>query len=271
MDNLYLFLLGTIQGLAEFLPISSKSHLLLLQYFLGWPGESPLLLDVTLHFGTLCATIVYFRETVLRLIREFLGFFTAFSATMKSADGKLIQKIILSSIPTAVIGFTLKPVFEANSGSLFFLDCGFLITGLLLIISERMSLRGRVREEVSFLDALLVGCVQGVSVLPGISRSGSTIAYLLVRRYSLETAFKYSFLISMPAVMGAVILEGHHALKAGSFRLSYLFGAAVACISGLFALRFLKFSLKKRKFRWYGYYLLVLCAAIAGYLCLARK
>ncbi|PKL12794.1 MAG: hypothetical protein CVV50_04085, partial [Spirochaetae bacterium HGW-Spirochaetae-6] len=228
MQLIYILILAVFQGLTEFLPISSSGHLAILQHYLGMK-EGGLLLSLVLHTGTLLAVVIYFAKDILALFRS-----------LKYHKNPTLYYLILGSIPTAVIGLLIKKHYEALS-SLWIIGIMLFITGaLLLIIKNAQENQGKN----SFKKSLIIGTVQGLAVLPGISRSGSTIATAMLLKINKQTAFTFSFLLSLPAIVGADLLELiklHQNPEAVPYSLWHLAaGFALSFLVGLGALVFLR-------------------------------
>lgn len=247
-------ILGIIQGLTEFLPISSSGHLVLVQHLLGLHGAE-LSFDVSVHIGTLAAIIVYFRRDILAII---LGLIRALRATLarrrpEETDRPQINLaglIIMGSIPTAAIGLSLHGVADRLFTSPLITGAMMLLTGALLYATRpgRLVSRhtGRTLTQLSVKDALVMGLTQGLAVMPGISRSGSTIAVGILTGIQHESAARFSFLLSIPAVAGAALLVLKDAIEQGDFNLSLcLIGAFSAMAVGYGALALLVFLVQK--------------------------
>ena len=212
MNTLEAIILGTVQGLTEFLPVSSSGHLVLFQNLFGM-HEPELLFDICLHVGTLTAVLIVFYREIFQILTALVQF----PGRLRSAGGlrnllagdesiRMALLIVVGSIPTAVIGLLFKEITDQLFGSLTIVGCMLLVTGTLLWLTRRIRTKGRPIERTSLKDALLVGLVQGLAILPGISRSGSTIATALFLGVDRKVAGRYSFLLSIPAIVGALIL-----------------------------------------------------------------
>ncbi|MDD5090527.1 MAG: undecaprenyl-diphosphate phosphatase [Candidatus Wallbacteria bacterium] len=260
-DMVYIGLLAVIQGLTEFLPVSSSGHLSLTQYFLAWPPTGALFLDVCLHAGTLGSTVVYFRRDLFALCRKCLEFMH-WRKFLQTSEGMLLAGIAIASVPTGLIGLGLRDSFETLAKNPLFLSGAFGITGIFLFFSERTVSKEK-SGAIGLMDALLCGVVQGISVIPGISRSGSTIGFLLMRGYQPAQALRFSFLASLPAIFGAGLLEGVKAFKNDSVKTGYFAGTVIAFLTGLLALKLLDRVVAKKKFSLFGVYLMILGAALA--------
>lgn len=220
LTYLQAIILGTVQGLGEFLPISSSGHLALLQHFFGIEGESILLFAVMLHLGTLLSVFVIYWKDIILLCKE-LGLTIADLVTGKglrinsSPERRLGFLIIVATIPTGLMGVLLKDMFAGFYESLIAIGIGFLITGTILWIAERNG-RGQTQVEgMKFRHALFIGTMQGIAIAPGISRSGSTIFGGLFMGLDRNFALRFAFLVSIPAILGSVVMELPTALEAG--------------------------------------------------------
>lgn len=243
MNTVEAIVLGAIQGLTEFLPVSSSGHLVLFQNLFGLK-EPELLFDICLHVGTLSAVvIVFFREIV-----DMLSALIQIPARMKKAGGfirlcqadasiRMALLIVVGSIPTAVIGLFFKEITDQLFGSLAVVGGMLLVTGTILWLTRRIRGDGRPLRQTTFKDALIIGIVQGLAILPGISRSGSTISTALFLGVDRKVAGRYSFLLSIPAIVGALALgldtpELQTAIPLGTI----IAGSVVSALVGWFAL-----------------------------------
>ena len=253
--------LGILQGSTEFLPISSSGHLALAQNLL--PGVSgPLLLfDVVVHLGTLLAIAVLFRRRLWELLRAALSYLPG-AAAVPDADRRWLGLILIGSVPTAVIGLALRDVSESLLERPAGVGAALLVTAFLLLVSERVGQRSRGSGELGALDALLVGTAQGLAVIPGISRSGATVATGLWRDLRGDVAVEFSLLLSMPAVAGAALLVGlESGIRLDAAELAPLavgFGAAL--VSGLLAVKALQWVVVRRRLLPFAIYCGVLGA-----------
>lgn len=213
LDILSAIILGAVQGLSEFLPISSSGHLALIPHLLG--VETGLAFDTVLHIGTLIAIISFFYRDIINLIKGFLlslidltDGFEVFKRELKLVPEKRFAwLIIIGTIPTGIIGILLKDAIESIFRGTIFIGFFLIVTGIILYYSERHSSGKITEKDMTFKQALIVGVCQGLAVLPGISRSGSTIASGLCLGLEREYAARYSFLLSMPAVIGAGLIQ----------------------------------------------------------------
>ncbi len=235
--------LGLIQGLTEFLPVSSSGHLAITQHFLPGFEQPGVLFDVMLHVGTMVAVVLFFWREIRAL---------AIAPFRRGGDSgihrKMLVLILAGSVPTAVIGLTFKDFFEGLFENLTVVAAMLLVTGTLLFVSERFRRGSRKESQLTIGDALLTGTVQGLAIIPGISRSGSTIATLLLKGVDGETAARFSFLLALPAVLGAALLslKDISGVPTGDLPL-YLAGTAMAFAAGYLSIRFLLAVIRRRR------------------------
>jgi undecaprenyl-diphosphatase len=265
-DLLTAIALGVVQGVTEFLPISSDGHLALFGLLFEVP-EVSLATTVALHLGTLAATLLMFRTDLTQLTKRVLASVTSPRALFESTEGRLIACLFVASLPTAAIGLSLEDAVEPLSRSPWAVGLGFLGSAAAVF-----STRGRAGSatELSLRAALIVGTFQGLAVLPGLSRSASTIAAALALGLAPSAAFRFSFLLSLPAVAGAALLElGKPGALAGLSHVAWI-GAGIAFVAGLVALRLLRGLLAGGRFWLFGLYLIPLGAALVLWDVLAR-
>lgn len=242
-------LLGIVQGVTEFLPISSDGHLALAELLFEL-AEGGLTFNVMLHAGTLLATLLVLREPVGRAVRSGVPALVRPAHFRDSSGGRDALVVILASLPTAVIGLLLRDPVEQWTRNPIAIGLGFLGTTAMLLVAQ-FSPRGD-REQPTAAGALLVGFAQGLAVLPGLSRSGSTIAVLLLLGVRPDRAFTLSMLISLPAVLGAVLLEGRHAFSGPVELAPVVVGALVALVTGIAALLVLRRIVNRGRFGWFA-------------------
>ena len=270
--------MGVLQGVTEFLPISSSGHLALFQHFFGMEDieSQQMFFTVMLHFGTLISIFIYYWRDILDMIREFfLGLTGLFRrGERESAAPPPARRLVLLIIVATLPLFAVLPVqgaIEAATGSVTFVSLALLATGFLLFFSDRWA-RGRKTERTATLaDALLVGVAQGIGTLPGISRSGITISAGLLRGFDREFAVRFSFLMSLPAVLGATLLELKDAVDVGvdPALIPYcVVGVLVAAVVGLFAIKLVNLLAAKGKFGAFAYYCWIvgLGSLLAGFI-----
>lgn len=267
MSILQAFLLGILQGVAEFLPISSSGHLAIAKELFGL-SDIPLVFDVMLHLATLVAVCLFFWEQIWNLLKVFWRWLTRQGTEEDHAEQQTILAIVLGTIVTGVIGVATSKMIPDLSAK--WVCGGFLVTAVLLLTSGWY---GKYRQEhtgtdtfVSPLKGLFIGLMQGIGTLPGISRSGSTISASLFAGIDRTTAGEFSFILSIPAVLGAFILEvkdlGDVNESIGAFPV--IVGMLAAFISGIFALRVLMKLIKKGSFKHFAWYLIAV--AILGFI-----
>ena len=263
MSYLFSIAMGFLQGVAEFLPISSSGHLTLFQYFFSPeqnPEELDMLFTILLHFGSVC---VYYWRDVVDMIREFfLGLADLFSRrgghTGRPPEARrLVLMIVVATLPLFAV-LLVKDVVDAAFTNVTFVSAALIATGFLLFFSDRMAKGRKNARTATMLDALLVGCAQAVGTLPGISRAGITISAGMLRGFDRSFAVRFSFLMSLPAVLGANILEVADAVQTGGVDTSrlpmYLVGMAVFGVVGYFAIRLVNLLASKGKFGAFAYY-----------------
>ena len=280
MTYLSSVLMGILQGVAEFLPISSSGHLALFQHFFGAENyeETQMFFTVLLHLGTLISVFVYYWRDVLDMIREFFLLLGSLfsrrggreSAAVPSARRMVLLIIVATSPLFAVL--PVKKLVESAMNNVTFVSVALIVTGLILWFSDQMAKGRKNARNATLLDAVLVGCAQGLGTLPGISRSGSTIAAGLLRGFERTFAVRFSFLMSMPAVLGANILTLKDVIETESIDMAllpvYLVGMVVAAVVGWFAIRLVNLLADKGKFGAFAWYCWLVGAVslVAGFI-----
>lgn len=273
MSYIEAIVLGLAQGLSEFLPISSSGHLALLQYFFGVDAEQVLPFAVLLHLGTLISVFIVYWRDIVELIVE-LGalikdIFTGKGLRIDSSETRRLGfMIIVATIPTAIIGLVGNDAFASLYLSLPSIGTGLLITGTILFIAERMGRSDKYIREMKFRNAIFVGIMQGIAICPGISRSGSTLFGGLISGLNKEFAVKFAFLISIPSILGSVVLEAPDAIEAGmdaALLGPVIAGVVVSALSGLFAIKAMIKLVSNKKLIGFSIYTWVLGAAVIIY------
>ncbi len=257
MDALQATILGVVQGLTEFLPVSSSGHLALATYHLGWGDGLPLWVGVATNTGTLLAVLVYLRSDVATAASGFLRGLVS-SAARREEGWRLALLVLVGSIPTVVIGLALRPVFE-QLGQPVPVAIALTVTGLVLWTAPR----GGAKDgppRLTFVDALLAGVAQGMAVVPGISRSGATIATLLWRGASADMAPRLSFLMYLVVSFGVAILEADTVLGEQVAWGSLAAMTVASFVVGYVALHLLFALLRRGRFRVFAPYLWALAA-----------
>lgn len=270
-------IMGIIQGVAEFLPISSSGHLAIFKALFGLK-EVGLAYDTLLHLGTLVAVFVVYWKDIWELILEGLGivadvfrniarFFTnifgknerGYIRVIDTPYRKFVMLVIVSTIPTGIIGIIFEKIFNMDSPSIIIPGIGLLITGLMLFIIDELPHGNKTERNASYTDSVILGIAQGFATLPGISRSGTTTTVGVLCGLKREFAIKYSFIMSIPAILGACVLnvkdlfEPENAIS-GTQWVYYIVGAITAAVVGYISIRTLIVLYKKKKMKYFSYY-----------------
>ncbi len=256
-------LLGLVQGLAEFLPISSSGHLAIAAHFMGQAGigEPPPFFDVLLHLGTLAAVFAAYWQDIREMIAELIcgvrDLARGTTPTPIPPARRLILLIIVGTLPLFVV-LPVKDFIEGLGDNIYFVAGALIVTGFLLFASDRVKKGRKTEKTATLLDVLLVGVAQAIATCPGISRSGTTITAGCFVGLDRRFAVRYSFLMSIPAILGANILTLKDAITEKTIIVSdipvYLVGVAVAAVVGYLCIRLLKMIADKGRFGWFAYY-----------------
>jgi undecaprenyl-diphosphatase len=251
--------LGMIQGLSEFLPISSSAHLILAPWLFGW--EDPgLAFDVALHFGTLLAVLWYFRMEWLTLIRAAFGIVT--TGRIETPEKRRVVYLTIATIPGAIGGYLLQSRAESAFRSPQLIAIALIILGVVLWIVDKLVDQRRILGEMRWVDALLIGLSQVIALIPGVSRSGSTITTARGLRFDRESAAEFSFLMSMPIIAAAVVLEGPKALAQGGLTGELMSGVVASAISGWLAISILMRYVSRHSYGIFAAYRIILGLAV---------
>lgn len=259
-----------VQGLTEFLPVSSSGHLSLVQHFMGVTGESAVMLSIVLHLGTLVAVFIVYYKTIWALIKEIghavRDIFTGkFQLKGMSENRRLLIMLVVATLPLCLFYFAKDPIKSISSDSSILAEgfC-FLYTGVILFLSDRFGRGNKCIGDIKAKDALVVGVFQGIALLPGVSRSGSTIAGGLFCGFSRATAVKFSFLMSIPPILAGAFTEFLDFRKSAEHLelLPLFIGFVVAAIVGFLAIAMVRWLVKTDKFRIFSYYTLALGAVV---------
>ncbi len=255
-------ILGFVQGVAEFLPISSSGHLTLFQHFFGM-DEPDQLFNVLLHFATLLAVCVVYWRDIWEMIVEFFSFFADLFSCRRYRGNppearRMVLLIIVGTLPLFLV-LPIKDRVEAFGNNPMFVCGALLVTGCILFLSDQMARGHKNARSATLLDVLLVGVAQGVATIPGLSRSGCTISAGMARGFDRKFAVRYSFLMSLPAVLGATLLEVLDVMKLeggvpAENLPKYLLGMAVAAVVGYFSIQLVKLLASKGRFGAFAYY-----------------
>ena len=266
-------ILGIVQGFGEFLPISSSGHLSLLQYFFGIEGESVMLFAVMLHVGTLISVLAVYWKDMVRLIFELCycirdickGRGPRINA---NSTRRLGFMILVATIPTAFMGLFFNDFFGSLYESIVAIAIGLILTGIILMVAEKMGKSEKTVTGMKFRHAVFIGIMQGIALTPGISRSGSTLFGGLVAGLKRDFAVKFAFLVSIPSICGSVVLELPPALKAGidpSLVGPMLVGIVASAITGFIAIKVMIKLVSDKKTAVFSYYVWALGLAIIVY------
>lgn len=256
MSILNSLILGILQGLGEFLPISSSGHLLLCRLIMGIQTDSPAMkmLDILLHVGTLIPVLVVFRKEWIHMIAH-------------PVKDPTLRLLFIASLPTLAVYLLAKKLFPSVNGfavfdSGWFLGCSFLITALFLLLCDRLAQNNRAGKKVGIPQAVVMGLFQGIGMIPGVSRSGSTILGGVATGLDKKTAARFSFMMSAPAIVASLLMEGKDAVEEGYISqiewLPTLIGIAAAAVFGFLAIRFMLSVISRVSLGWFALYLAVL-------------
>ncbi|HXY15093.1 MAG TPA: undecaprenyl-diphosphate phosphatase [Terriglobales bacterium] len=274
--------LAIIQGLAEFIPVSSSGHLIIVRRLLGWNELSPaqeLTFDVALHFGTLLSLLIYFRRTWIQIIRAAFGGEVVRFSESSSSDRSLTpdeqreERLLLwfmaiATIPGAIAGKLLE-----HSAEDYFREHIYLIAGALIVVAllmawgEKSSRMTKTLTKVSLLDSIIIGCAQATALIPGVSRSGATITAGLFRDLTREAAVRFSFLLSTPIIAGAALLKAHELRKEGlpaAMHAPFIVGVVVSAVVGYGAIAWLIRYLQSNSLRVFVIYRIVAGIVVIG-------
>ena len=240
-------LLGVVQGLTEFLPVSSSGHLILFEKLFGADPTQCILFDVVLHLGTVLAVVIVFWKSIVQMV--------------KHPFGEDMQKLVFATLPTIIIALVFKDFFKGTfDGGLLWL--GFLVTAIFMFVTDYACKHNYQYKPLTHKNAIIMGVFQGFAILPGISRSGSTISSALVQGVRRDQSSKFSFLMSIPAILGSLVVELFDTTKS-TISIGFLpliFGFFASAIFGYLAIKLMLKVIKKAKFLWFGIYLVILSA-----------
>ncbi len=267
MEIIQVFILGIVQGIAEFLPISSSAHLIIFRDIFGigsfLTGEYEMCFDIALHFGTLLAILLYFFKDFLNMLKE------GFTKGTKTTNGKMLWYVVVATIPAAIVGVLFEDKIDELVRSNYVLICACLaIMGIIIYFADHYSEQIKTFKEMTLKDAILIGCSQVCALIPGFSRSGTTIAMSRALKIKREDAAKFSFYLSAPVVAGAVVIK---LLKGEMISLitfnagAFIVGVLVSFISGLLCIKFLLRYIKKHDyniFMWYRFIMALLALTV---------
>jgi undecaprenyl-diphosphatase len=252
-------LLGIVQGLTEFLPVSSSAHLILARAFFGWevPSEFGLAFDVALHVGTLAAILAFFRREVTGMAYAVPSMLTA----NPGAPGRMLRSIAIGTIPVVFVGLLVNDLIERVLRARVVAATALVAGALAMLVAERMGPRTRAEDSLSWVDALLIGCAQASALIPGVSRSGSTIAIGMFLGFRRDAAARFTFLLAIPATLAAAGKEAlelrHMGLPAETLQIVVV-GLLVSAVVGYVTIKYFLRFLAGHRLDVFAYYRLVL-------------
>jgi undecaprenyl-diphosphatase len=255
MTSFQAFVLGTLQGLSEFLPISSSAHLFLTPWFFNWPAGG-LSFDVALHTGTLIAVLWYFRAEWVALIQAVIAMIRG--RCIETNEQRRVLFLIIATIPGAIGGVLLQPLAESTFRNPTLVATTLIVMGIVLWLIDKLVGRARTLGEMRWLDAALIGLSQVVALVPGVSRSGATITTGRALRFDRAAAAKFSFLMSMPITFAAIVYEAPKALREDASIMPLVVGVVAAAISGWLAIAVLMRFLSRHSYGVFAVYRVLL-------------
>ena len=263
MSVLQAIVLGIVQGLTEFLPISSSGHLLLVPWLFNWhfllenPGLNKTF-DVALHLGTFVAVVIYFWREIVRLVGAWVR--SIARRSLAEPEARLAWLLIVSTIPAALVGVLFEDFITTRLGKPWMIGVAMIAFAGVMYVIDHLAKLDRDMEELTWFDALLIGVAQALALLPGVSRSGITMITGLVLRLDRESAARYSFLMSIPVIGGAAVFKGLEVVKDGlppGTAMPFLAGMGAAALSGIAAIWFVLAYLKRHNFNIFVIYRIV--------------
>lgn len=269
--------LGLVQGLAEFLPISSSGHLALLQYFFKIESDNVLAFTVLMHLGTLISVFIVYAKDIWALLKELCytirDICTGKGPRINCCEMRRLGfMIIVATIPTAIIGLLFEDFFESLYSKLVAIGIGLVFTGTIMWLSEKFGKGKYEVMQMKWRTAIFVGIMQGIAICPGVSRSGSTLVGSLSGGLKREFAVKFAFLISIPSILGSIVLEIPDLFEEGmdmSLAGPCLLGVIVAAVSGLVAIKAMIRIVSRKKLIYFSIYTWTIGILVAGYAMLA--
>ncbi|WP_258360304.1 undecaprenyl-diphosphatase UppP [Moorella sulfitireducens (nom. illeg.)] len=261
MNVIQAVVLGLVQGLGEFLPISSSAHLVLLPWFFRWPDPG-LTFDVALHLGTLIAVILYFWRDLIELV--VCGLFQP-----RSQDGRLFWYLVVASIPGAIFGYLLEDQAATVFRSPLLIALALVLMGAGLWWADRVGRKTRQMDDITLADSIIVGISQALAIIPGVSRSGITMSAALLTGMQRETAARFSFLMSVPIIGGAALLQLKD-LTPADINQAFILGVLAAAVVGFLAIKFLLQYLRHGSYLLFTWYRICLAALVVAVFYLRR-
>ncbi len=260
-------LLGAIQGLTEFLPVSSSAHLILARAFFGWemPPEAGLAFDVALHIGTLAAIVVYFRVDILKMVASLPALFSR----TDDSSVRMARMIAIGTVPVVIVGLAFNDVIEQVLRTPAVAATALAFGAVLMVVAERLGARTRTEESMTWRDAILIGCAQAAALIPGMSRSGSTITVGMFLGMRREAAARFTFLLAVPATLAAAAKESLELMKidlpAGSAAF-FVTGTVVSAVVGYLTIKYFLRFLATNRLDVFAAYRVILTAATVVWL-----
>lgn len=264
MNFIETFILGVVQGIAEFLPISSSAHLIIFRDLFGIGSSMPknldLTFDIALHLGTLLAILVFFYKDFLNMIIK------GFTKGTKDSDGKILWYLVAATIPAAIVGVLFEDVIEnAIRSNYFLIATALIVMGVIIYLVDKNCKQEKEIKEITLKESIIIGCSQVFALIPGFSRSGTTIAAARTQKIDREAAAKFSFFLSAPVVAGAVVLK---LIDSETWSLifdnasTFILGVLISFVTGIICIKFLLKYLKKHDFRVFMYYRIILAIIV---------
>ena len=264
MPLVQVVVLALVQGIAEFLPISSTAHLIIAPWLLGW-NDPGLTFDVALHVGTLIAVIAYFFRTWVQVILHGFGIQWGDDEMLRQ-NPKLLWLLVAGTIPGAIVGFLFEKQADSTLRSPILIGAMMIVLGLIMWAADRWAMHKKGLGDVSFVDSVVVGCAQALAIIPGVSRSGSTITAALFRNFDRVAAARFSFLLATPIIAGAAAKKFYDVIKEGGIppgmHMPFLVGIIVSGLTGLLVIAFLLRYLQHRSLDLFVYYRLFFGIAV---------
>jgi len=262
----YAALLGVVQGITEFLPISSSAHLILGRALFGWDSDAlGLAFDVAIHLGTLAAVVLYFRDDLRRMIRAVPAALSLSSATPRDPAARLVRLVVIGTIPILIVGVLFADAIEAHLRRPLVTVVTLTLGGIAFLIVERLGPRTRTEGDLTWRDAVAFGAAQALALIPGVSRSGSTITVGMLAGVRRADAARFSFLLGIPAVLAAAAKEGlalRHLGMTSDLALLFLVGILTSAIVGYLTIRFLLRYLASHRLDVFAWYRFALALAV---------
>ena len=255
--------LGLVQGTTEFLPISSTAHLIIIPWLLGW-ADPGLVHNVALHVGTLMGVLIYFRKDIFEIASEFLGGCLSGSFADRP-NGRLGIYLIIGTIPGVVAGFLLESVAAEVFRHPLIIAGAVAVFGIALWAADKISHKTKTIDQMNILDCIILGTMQALAIIPGVSRSGITITGGLMRNFKREDAAKFSFLLGAPLMAGAGILESRHMGTSGVINPQFFLGLISAAVCSFLSIKYMIRYVQSRSYAVFSIYRLALAAVIVWF------